>query len=172
MVRGWSIVPGGLNCQIPPGLSIQSLQKQMVMSRESASRGENFSFCRYCKKYGHIDDRFRLANKHFDNNKRIFHAIANMTTKVTCKYSRDKLSLSPFSMAECVTPSFRPFCSTGFLSADESCKSSSPINILRDSAPDMSLVLKEAVPNPDCYIGEMVIISGLIGSMGIPICKT
>jgi len=32
-------------------------------------------------------------------------------------------------------------------------------------------VLKEAVPNPDCYTGEMVIINGLIGSKSIPICK-
>ncbi|XP_063600010.1 uncharacterized protein LOC134776228 [Penaeus indicus] len=70
-----------------------------------------------------------------------------------------------------VTPSFRPFCSTGFLSADESCTSSSPVTILRDSAANISLVLKEAVPNPDCYTGEMVIINGLIGSKNIPICE-
>nr|XP_027239511.1 uncharacterized protein LOC113830501 isoform X2 [Penaeus vannamei] len=44
---------------------------------------------------------------------------------------------------------------TGFICADELCKSSSPVTILRDSAADISLVLKEAVPNPDCYTGEM-----------------
>ncbi|XP_037802170.1 uncharacterized protein LOC119596887 isoform X2 [Penaeus monodon] len=59
----------------------------------------------------------------------------------------------------------------GFISADESCTSSSPVTILRDSAADISLVLKEAVPNPDCYTGDMVIINGLIGSKSIPICE-
>ncbi|XP_047490582.1 uncharacterized protein LOC125040114 [Penaeus chinensis] len=49
----------------------------------------------------------------------------------------------------------RNFASRGFLSADESCTSSSPVTILRDSAADIPLVLKEAVPNPDCYTGEM-----------------
>nr|XP_027239503.1 uncharacterized protein LOC113830493 [Penaeus vannamei] len=67
MVRGWSIVPGGLDCQIPTGLFIQS-QKQVVMR------------------------------------------VGKVVSRVT---------------------------------------------ILRDSAADISLVLKEAVPNPDCYTGEM-----------------
>ncbi|XP_037774848.1 uncharacterized protein LOC119571769, partial [Penaeus monodon] len=49
----------------------------------------------------------------------------------------------------------RNIASRGFISADESCTSSSPVTILRDSAADISLVLKEAVPNPDCYTGEM-----------------
>jgi len=143
-------------------------------SKKVASRGENFSFCRYCKKYGHaINDCFRLTNKRSDNNKRIFHVSANKTTKVTSKYPCDKRGLFPFSITESkvVTPSFRPFCSTGFLSVDESCKSSSPVTILRDSAADISLVLKEMVPNPDCYTGEMIIINGLVGSKSIPICK-
>ncbi|XP_069981706.1 uncharacterized protein [Penaeus vannamei] len=143
-------------------------------SRKVASRSENFSFCRYCKKHGHaINDCFRLTNKRSDNNKRIFHVSANMTTNRKSKYPCDKCGLSPFSITESkvVTPSFRPFCSTGFLSVDESCKSSSPVTILRDSAADISLVLKEAVPNPDYYTGEMVIINGLIGSKSIPICK-
>ncbi|XP_037803376.1 uncharacterized protein LOC119597807 [Penaeus monodon] len=65
----------------------------------------------------------------------------------------------------------RNIASRGFISADESCTSSSPVTILRDSAADISLVLKEAVPNPDCYTGEMVIINGLIGSKSIPICE-
>ncbi|XP_047476425.1 uncharacterized protein LOC125030432 [Penaeus chinensis] len=65
----------------------------------------------------------------------------------------------------------RNFASRGFISADESCTSSSPVTILRDSAADISLVLKEAVPNPDCYTGEMVIINGLIWSKNIPICE-
>ncbi|XP_069985554.1 uncharacterized protein [Penaeus vannamei] len=64
----------------------------------------------------------------------------------------------------------RKVVSRGFICADELCKSSSPVTILRDSAADISLVLKEAVPNPDCYTGEMVIINGLIGSKRIPIC--
>ncbi|XP_037779329.1 uncharacterized protein LOC119575862 [Penaeus monodon] len=49
----------------------------------------------------------------------------------------------------------RNIASRGFISADESCTSSSPVTILRDSAADISLVLKEAVPNPDCYTGDM-----------------
>ncbi|XP_037795989.1 uncharacterized protein LOC119591332 [Penaeus monodon] len=129
-------------------------------SRNIASRGENLSFCRYCKKHGHVmNDCFKLANKRSDHNKRIFHVNANNKKEVASKYHGDKLDLglSPFSMTESanVTPSFKPFCSTGFISADESCTSSSPVTILRDSAADISLVLKEAVPNPDCYTGDM-----------------
>lgn len=33
------------------------------------------------------------------------------------------------------------------------------------------LMFKEAVPNPDCYTGEMVIINKMIGSNIIPICE-
>lgn len=51
------------------------------------------------------------------------------------------------------------------------CKSPSPNTILRDSDADISLVLKEAVPNPDIYTGEKVIINGPIGSKIILICK-
>jgi len=122
-----------------------------------------------------MNDCFKLANKRSDHNKRIFHVNANNKKEVASKYHGDKLDLglSPFSMTESanVTPSFKPFCSTGFISADESCTSSSPVTILRDSAADISLVLKEAVPNPDCYTGDMVIINGLIGSKSIPICE-
>nr|XP_027228061.1 uncharacterized protein LOC113820009 [Penaeus vannamei] len=99
------------------------------------------------------------SRKVVSRGKPIFHVSVNDVTKVESKYSGDKPNpgLSPFSMTESlnVTPSFRPFCSTGFICSDELCKSSSPVTILRDSAADISLVLKEAVPNPDCYTGEM-----------------
>ncbi|XP_069975925.1 uncharacterized protein [Penaeus vannamei] len=125
---------------------------------------------------GKAADHFALTNPNYScrSNEPSFQSIQHNGKRM--EYSSRRTGLpdthrTVHTKSETGGDESRKVASRGFLSGDELCKSSYPVTILRDSAADISLVLKEAVPNPDCYTGEMVIINGLIGSKSIPICK-
>ncbi|XP_069980180.1 uncharacterized protein [Penaeus vannamei] len=125
---------------------------------------------------GKAADHFALTNPNYScrSNEPSFQSIQHNGKRM--EYSSRRTGLpdthrTVHTKSETGGDENKKVASRGFLSVDESCKSSSPVTILRDSAADISLVLKEVVPNPDCYTGEMVIINGLIGSKSIPICK-
>nr|XP_027239509.1 uncharacterized protein LOC113830500 [Penaeus vannamei] len=125
---------------------------------------------------GKAADHFALTNPNYScrSNEPSFQSIQHNGKRM--EYSSRRTGLpdthrTVHTKSETGGDESKKVASRGFLSVDESCKSSSPVTILRDSAADISLVLKEMVPNPDCYTGEMIIINGLVGSKSIPICK-
>ncbi|KAK4321771.1 hypothetical protein Pmani_007400 [Petrolisthes manimaculis] len=88
----------------------------------------------------------------------------------------EKLDLSPCSdssvtLPSKIPPSFQPFCSSGRVAASCTVNSSTPVIILRDTGSDLSCILKEDVPNFECYTGETVLVSGLPGTARYPLCS-
>ncbi|KAK4318798.1 hypothetical protein Pmani_010221 [Petrolisthes manimaculis] len=131
-------------------------------------------YCRYCKKPGHqIHECMKLASKNTSSphGRVVLHTSVRPEEVELPQIPQvsEKLDLSPCSdssvtLPSKVPPSFQPFCSSGRVAASCTINSSTPVTILRDTGSDLSCILKEYVPNFECYTGETVLVSGLPGT--------